>query len=158
MTPDRPDPRLPRPPRPGAAPGRRDRPGAGLLAPLALAAAVALLAPSLGGDALSDGIARAARCDPELPGSALRWAACIDRQLADLNAHPVAETGLRLHAWRFAGHAADQGVGGAADLRERHRQPIAEALRGNRISLHRLCSAAAAPDCARFAERLERAV
>jgi hypothetical protein len=148
---------LRRPYRPSADSRPRRPQIPGLLAPLALAGTLALLAPMLGGDALSDGIARASRCDAELTGGAARWAACIDRQLAALRDHPVTEAGLRLHAWRFAERAAAQGVRGAADLREAHRRPIADALRGNRISLHRLC-AASGLDCTSLAARLDPAV
>lgn len=135
----------------------RQAPVPGLLAPLALAAAIALLAPGLGGDALSDGIARAAQCDRTIDDGPGRWSDCVQRQREALAGHPIAEAGLHFHAWRVAELATAQGMRGAAALRDAHRRLLADALRVNRVSLHRLCSAAGT-DCAQRVQRLDDAV
>lgn len=146
-----------------ASPQLRRRPRAsrspapGLIAPLALAAGIALLAPALGGDALADGIARAAQCDRAIDDGPVRWSDCIQQQRRALAEHPIAEAGLHFHAWRVAELATAQGVRGAAALRDAHQRLVAEALRVNRLSLHRLCTAAGA-DCTRLAQRLDGAV
>lgn len=132
-------------------------PAPGLAAPLLLAAGIALLAPALGGDALADGIARASQCDRAIDDGPSRWSDCIQQQRGLLGEHPVAEAGLHFHAWRVAELATAQGVRGAAALRDAHRRIVADALRGNRLSLHRLC-AAAGVDCTQVAQRLDGAV
>jgi len=138
-------------------PRSRPVPVTGLLAPLALAAAIALLAPGLGGDAISDGIARAAQCDRAIDDGPGRWSDCVQRQRDALAGHPIAEAGLHFHAWRIAELATAQGVRGAAALRDAHRRLLADALRVNRVSLHRLCSAAGT-DCTKLVQRLDDAV
>jgi hypothetical protein len=142
--------------RPRRPRGRRT-PAPGLIAPLALAAAIALLAPGLGGDALADGIARAAQCDRAIDDGPARWSDCIQQQRRALDEHPIAEAALHFHAWRIAERATAQGVRGADALRDAHQRLVAEALRLNRLSLHRLCAAAGA-DCTKLAQRFDGSV
>jgi hypothetical protein len=163
---------------------------AGLLVLAAsVAVAVALIAPGRDDgrpdDAVSEGIALAARCDasfdapaadgagsdPAGAGSATdgsgtlvgtdRWAACIDGQLRRFPADPVAVAGLHFHAWQIAERAVASGTGRARAraraLRDRHLLAVSKALNGNLLSLHRLCAAAAA-NCGPIAERLARHV
>jgi hypothetical protein len=149
--------RRPIPPPPHRRPQPlRDR-GAAAFVLLALAAAIALLAPGRSDgrpeDAAAEGIARAARCDPDLAAGARRWAACIERQRAGLAADPVAAAGLDFHAWRVAERATADGTPGAGPLRDAYRRPLAAALRDNLVSLHRLCTAAGT-DCAPIESRL----
>lgn len=157
---------------------------AGLLVlAVSVAVAVALIAPGRDDgrpdDAVSEGIAIAARCDasfdapgagsdPASAGSAAaagsgttigtdRWAACIDGQLRRFPADPVAVAGLHFHAWQIAERAVSSGTGRARALRDRHLLAVSKALSGNLLSLHRLCAAAAA-DCGPIADRLARDV
>jgi hypothetical protein len=163
-----------------------ERGPAGLLVLAAsVAVAVALIAPGRDDgrpdDAVSEGIAVAARCDASFDAPAAdgtgrdpagaggaadgsgtsvgtdRWAACIDGQLRRFPAHPVAVAGLHFHAWQIAERAVASGTGRARALRDRHLLAVSKALNGNLISLHRLCAAAAA-DCGPIAERLARQV
>ncbi len=163
--------KIPRDPPPGARPSvparrpapRRARPaprGArpAVAALLALAAAIALVAPRVpdrpAEDAAADGIALAARCDARVAADREAWSACIAEQLGALPADPVAATGVHFHAWRVAARAARDGTPGAARLRDAHRERVRAALRDNLTSLHRLCTAAGAPDCAALGDAL----
>jgi hypothetical protein len=161
---------IPRP-APHASPERRadaaeHGPAPLLLFAVAVAVAVALISPGRGDgqpdDAVSEGIAVAARCDATLDANAAtggteRWADCIDRQLRRLPADPVAVVGLHFHAWRIAERAVAAGAGRARALGDTHLRALSAALDGNLLSLHRLCAAAGA-DCRPIADRLARQV
>ncbi|HYF57642.1 MAG TPA: hypothetical protein VEA81_01650 [Burkholderiaceae bacterium] len=144
--------------RPGRATASARRPGAALaLGLLALAATIALLAPGrldgTPGDAAAEGIARAERCGEPLRERAA-WQRCIDAQLAALRADPLAAAGVRFHAWRVADRAAGGGHPEAAALRDAYARRLADDLRSNRLTLHRLCTAAGEP-CEPIASRLD---
>jgi hypothetical protein len=124
---------------------------------MAVAVAIALAAPGRADgnpeDAVADGILAAQHCDAEVGRGMGRWADCIRRQEDALAASTQAALGLHFQAWLTADQVARAGKPAASDLRAAHAHRVVQAIDGNVLTLHRLCTASGL-DCDEVGERL----